>query len=202
MNHLRIITFGLCLGLSSGTCTHVSRQDLEKIHGEPNGLVNNGRRCYANAALQLLAAFFSEEIKGIPRDPQDGNKNLLRDSLLVIVDHINAKEKRSSYDEKVLQAVRALTDFPDIAKASKSLDGYGGYESDFIRLLGEKLNFLPSRTLMRHRSIFSISKYDNGLPEVRMVSEGVTETFKECSFFSFYCRSHHGLFRRRWWSWI
>lgn len=197
------MTLGLYLGFfsccSGGYIDHrdvyVDPKYLGETHGEPNGLVNNELRCYANSSLQLLAACFEKEVKSIPRDPRDGNKNLLRDSLLMIVDHINAKKKRAPCGE-VLQAVRTLTDFPDIAKASRASDGRGGCIDDFIGSLNNQLGFLPVYELMYHKIEFSSSIRHDGSPlEVLMVSHTRKNFHLTEMFFSYFIPDIRGLYR-------
>lgn len=160
MNHLRIIVWSLCL--VGCTRSHTGRYNLdqvfkapgiglgdkensEKAPEGPNGLDNNGLRCYANATLQLLAACFAQEIKSLPRYPEDTYKRQLRDNLLMIVDHINAKEQKKTNDGRILQAVRDLT------TSIGTTDGSGGGTAVAVILsLDDLLAFIPKYTVLYH----------------------------------------------------
>ena len=142
MNVLQVVVVVLSLGFISSSCGHANRKSSDGRHdGEPNGLNNNGRRCYANATLQLLAACFSKEIKQIQPFGSGDQREQIRVDLFTIVDHINAKEKRNTGDQKVMDAVRNLTGrlCPECTR--------GGYVMDFSSRLVEELGFLPDHRM-------------------------------------------------------
>ena len=161
MNYLRIIVWSLCLVRC--TCGHTGRYNLnqafkapriglsdkenpKKDPEEPNGLANNDYRCYANAVLQLLAACFAKEIKSLPRYPENADERKIRDNLLMIVDHINAKERQKPNNGRVLQAVRDLT-----TSIGTTDNGAGGTASEVILLLGDLLlGLVPNYTVISY----------------------------------------------------
>lgn len=150
---LQIIIFGWCLVFFSSSCEHshhggsnnhersntrvssdgkyegLGEPNSDKPREAPNGLNNNRLRCYANAALQLLAACFSEEIKSMRPFGNGDEKEQIRLNLCTIVDHINAPEKRSPGDKKVLQSVQNLT--------GQDKDDGGCADGFLIKLVGE-----------------------------------------------------------------
>ena len=197
MKFLRVIILGLCL--VGCTRDYTDRYNLDKAFKasriapgdkverdpeessekdpeEPNGLDNNGRRCYANAASQVLAAYFREEIKNLP-EYSDERKKQLRASLLTIVDHINNKRKRNTGDKEVLEAVKNLT------KLLGTQDERGGSSSDFLNLLGKELGFLPVYETVRYEYKFLGSLTRNGISH-DMNMEPFEKSCKKASMFS------------------
>lgn len=169
---LQIIIFGWCL-VFFASCRHGHRGasdnherldthvrsdgkdeglglNSDKPHKAPNGLGNNNYRCYANAALQLLAACFSEEIKSMQPFSNDNEKEQMRIDLCTIVDHINAPEKRDPTDSKVLRSVCNLTGEDETST--------GGHAYGFLGSLIKALGFYPGCELVlyTHQDTFKL----------------------------------------------
>ena len=199
MNILQAVVVVLSLGFSS-SCGHADRErsnnhegldhceslnssgssdckyeapsvpDDDGVQGKPNGLSNNRFRCYANASLQLLAACFSKEIKGI-RPFQDTEVEKIRRNLCKVIDHINATETRDSSNQEVLDAVTAITDSLDTHSP-----GEGGSVREFIEALDNRLHFLPSYKLHRGRFSFLSKESDTSREVEDMTWEDAGKT--------------------------
>lgn len=153
MNVFQVVVFVLCISLIGNSCKSAYRDsdgrhevssglNDGRPHGAPNGLDNNGFRCYANSVLQLLAACFPDEIKKIPPFGSGDQREQIRIDLCTVVDHINAKEKRSTSDQRVMNAVKRLTF--QLCPKSK----VGGCVVEFASRLNRELEFLSDSSQM------------------------------------------------------
>lgn len=83
-------------------------------------------------------------------------KRQLRDDLLIIVDHINAKGKQNPCNKRVLQAVVSLTDLLDSTE-----EGAGGTTSIFLSYLDFALGFIPSYKVIYYENKLSSRNFSD-----------------------------------------